>query len=275
MNKEEATFYQQYGEWALICGASDGVGECFARELARRGLSLVLISRRQAPLEDIAGQVRERYGVDTRVLALDLSQPDAAQRILGATADLEIGLLVYCAGADPHIQPFRERSLKAMTDLVQRNCITSLSLCHYLVPLMADRGRGGAILLSSGAGLQGIAKLTAYCASKAFDMVMGESLWAEYHEAGVDVLSLVLTTTDTPAFRRTLVEQGVIADVSEKPPIPTLVTPQLVVDEALANIGNGPTWFVSEAFREMEKKIRAMSRNEAVKAIAGQSTMID
>ena len=176
--------------------------------------------------------------------------------------------MVYCAGADPEMKPFRERSLESMTSLVYRNCIASLSLCHTLAPLMADRGRGGIILLSSGAGLQGITNLVAYSASKSFDMVMGEALWAEYHSFGVDVLSLVLTTTDTPAFRQTLVAQGVITDVNETPPIATLVSPQQAVDEALANLKNGPTWFVSEAFRTQEKALRAMSRNEAVKTIA-------
>lgn len=270
MNTEQS-FQKQYGTWAIICGASDGVGERFALELAKRGLNLILVSRRQQVLEAIANRIKEETGVKTKALGLDLSHPDAVSTIISAAEGLEVGMLVYCAGADPHIGAFRDRSLKSMTDLVQRNCLVSLSLCHHFAPLMQDRGQGGIILLSSGAGFQGIANLVAYCASKAFDMVMGEALWAELRDSGVDVLSLVLTTTDTPAFRRTLVEQGVISDVSEIPPIATLVSPEQVVEEALDNLQNGPTWFVSEAFRAQEKQLRALSRNDAVKAIAGQA----
>jgi len=268
-------FSNQYGPWAIICGASDGVGECFSRTLARSGLNLVLISRRQEALDRLAAQIREESNVETRAVGMDLSQPSAADDIVGITGGLEVGMLVYCAGADPEIKSFRQRSLESMTSLVQRNCIVPLSLCHHFAPLMEDRHRGGIILLSSGAGFQGIANLVAYGASKAFDMVLGEALWSEYHHSGVDVLSLVLTTTDTPAFRRTLVDQGVIADVGEQPPFPTLVPPQQVVDEALANLKNGPTWFVSEAFRDQEKHLRALSRNEAVKAVAASAKNVD
>lgn len=271
----DTAFATRYGPWAIVCGASDGVGECFSRTLAQKGLNLVLISRRQEALDNLAGRIREESGVEIRAVALDLSLPGAADQIGNIARELEVGMLVYCAGADPVIKPFRERSLESMTSLVQRNCMVPLSLCHHFAPPMEDRGRGGIILLSSGAGFQGIANLVAYSASKAFDMVMGEALWAEYRASGVDVLSLVLTTTDTPAFRRTLVDQGVIADIGEKPPFPTLVEPQLVVDEALANLGNGPTWFVSEAFRAQEKQLRSLSRNDAVKAVAESAKNVD
>ncbi len=134
---------------------------------------------------------------------------------------------------------------------------------------MEDNGRGAIILLSSGAGLQGIKYLASYCASKAFDMVLGEALWAELHDSGVDVLSLVLTTTDTPAYRRTLADQGI-----DPASITTMVPPEQVVSEALANLKNGPTWFVSDAFREGEKALRAMPRNAAVKAVSAQAQPI-
>jgi len=93
--------------------------------------------------------------------------------------------------------------------------------------------------------------------------VMAESLWAELHDAGVNVLSLVLTTTDTPAYRETMRKQGI-----DPATIEGLVPPQQVVDEALENLNNGPTWFVSERFRAGEKQLRAMTRNEVVKAIS-------
>ena len=266
---DDVSFRERYGDWAVICGASEGVGECFARELAQRGLNLLLVSRRQGPLDSIAGEIRETAGVEARTLAADLSRPDAVDRIISATAGLEVGMLIYCAGADPGIKPFRQRSLESMNSLVHRNCLASLALCHHFAPAMEDRGRGGIILLSSGAGLQGIKYLVAYSASKAFDMVMGEALWAELHDSGVDVLSLVLTTTDTPAYRKTLEMQG-----EDPAAVSGLVPPQLVVEEALANLKNGPTWFVSEQFRQMQERMRGMSRNDVVRAVSAHEQKV-
>ena len=99
-------FATKYGPWALVAGASDGVGAAFAEALAARGLNVVLLARRQAVLDEVAAGIRDRHGVETRTLAVDLAGPGAASAVADATADLEVGFLVYCAGADPD---FRRR----------------------------------------------------------------------------------------------------------------------------------------------------------------------
>jgi short-subunit dehydrogenase len=260
-----AGFADRYGPWALVAGASEGVGLAYAQAMAERGIDVALVARRQSVLGDVAADIRNRCGVQTRVLPIDLSDDEAAARIIDATTDIEIGMLMYCAGADPSFEHFLEGSIEAADAMVRRNCVTPLRLCHHLAQPMVGRGRGGIVLVSSGAALVGARRMVAYASSKAFDMIMGEALWAELHETGVDVLSLVLGVTDTPALRRLLAERGSLASADDGTPIPGAATPDEVVRDALAHLGQGPTWFVGEMLREGAKHLGAMDRNDAVR----------
>jgi short-subunit dehydrogenase len=267
MSMADTGFVDRYGPWALVAGASEGVGEAYARAVAERGLNVVLLARRHDVLDEVAAAIRADTGVETRAIAVDLATPDAAATILSATSDLDVGMLVYCAGADPNYEPFLANPVEVALGLVQRNCIASMQLCHHFAGPMVARGRGGIILVSSGAGLAGGANMVAYSASKAFDMVMAEALWAELHVHGVDVLGLVLSVTDTPALRRLLAKRGVIARADSDSPIPGATTAPDTVAEALANLTNGPTWFVGDSLRDSERLLRTMTRNDAVKAM--------
>jgi short-subunit dehydrogenase len=233
--------------------------------MAERGLDVALVARRRSVLEDVAAEIRGAFGVQTRVLAIDLSDDEAAVRIADATTDIDVGMLMYCAGADPNFENFLDGSIEVADAMVRRNCVTPLRLCHHLAPPMVGRGRGGIVLVSSGAALVGARRMVAYASSKAFDLVMGEALWAELHGSGVHVLSLVLGVTDTPALRRLLAERGNLASADDATPIPGAATPDEVVQDALANLGRGPTWFVGEMLREGSKHLGAMDRNDAVR----------
>lgn len=193
------TFATKYGPWALVAGASDGVGAAFAEGLAERGVNVVLLARRQSVLDRVAAEIENKTSVQTRTVAIDLAQPGAAAAIAAATADLEIGMLVYCAGADPDFTPFLANSIEAAEAMVQRNCMVPMQLCHHFAPAMVQRRGGGIVLFGSGAGLAGGPNMVAYGASKAFDMVFAEALWAELHDKGVDVLGLIL---GRPTHRR-------------------------------------------------------------------------
>jgi short-subunit dehydrogenase len=260
-------FKDRYGNWALVAGASEGVGLAFAHAMAEIGVNVVLLSRRQIVLEKVAGQLQEEHGIETRVLAIDLFEKTAAASIIERTADLEIGLLIYCAGGDPNFRPFLESPISDGESLLVRNCLIPMQLCHHFARPMVERGRGGIILVSSGAGLVGVRRMVAYGASKAFEIILGEALWAELNEQGVDVLSLVLGVTDTPALRRTLAKRGMLADPDDGTPIPGASTPKEVVIEALDNLSDGPTWIVGEHVREGTRALGAMNRNDAVWAM--------
>jgi short-subunit dehydrogenase len=255
----------RYGPWALVAGASEGVGAAFAREVAAQGLNVVLLARRQAVLDEVAAAIRADTGVDARAVAIDLADDGALDEIIDATDGLDVGMLMYCAGADAVYRRFLAQPVEHALAMVHRNCVVPMQLCHHFAGPMVARGRGGLILVSSGAGLVGGRNMVAYAATKAFDMVMAEALWAELHDRGVDVLGLVLGLTDTPALRRLLAQRGQLASADDPSPIPGAVTPEETVAEALANLSNGPTWFVGEMLREGSKHLGAMSRNDAVR----------
>ncbi|ORB73460.1 SDR family NAD(P)-dependent oxidoreductase [Mycobacterium scrofulaceum] len=259
-------FATKYGPWALVAGASDGLGAAFARGLADRGVNVVLIARRQAVLDEVAGKIRDDTAASTRTLAIDLAEPGAAAAIAAATADLEVGLLVYCAGADPNFEPFLANPIAVAEAMVQRNCMVPMQLCHHFAAPMVERGRGGIVLFGSGAGLAGGANMVAYGATKAFDMVFAEALWAELHDKGVDVLGLILGKTDTPALRQLEHSRGQIGSLDEVPPGAAAVAD--VIAEAFENLGNGPTLMVGDMMRAAEQMLASLTRNQAVELFA-------
>jgi short-subunit dehydrogenase len=269
------TFAAKYGPWALVAGASDGVGAAFAEGLAERGLDVVLLARRQAVLDEVATGISARTGVETCTLAIDLAEPDATAKIADATKDLQIGFLVYCAGADPNFEPFLANPIETAEAMVQRNCIVPMQLCHHFAPAMVKRGSGGIVIFGSGAGLAGGPNMAAYGATKAFDMVFAEALWAELHDKGVDVLGLILGKTNTPALRQLEHQRGLLSSPDETPPDADAV--ETVISEAFENLTNGPTVFVGEMLRAAAQVMGSLSRNEAVQLFiaASAATMGD
>ena len=260
------TFATKYGPWALVAGASDGLGAAFAAGLAERGVNVVLLARRQSALDAVAARINSGGRVETRTLAIDLAEPGAASAIAAATSDLEIGFLVYCAGADPNYQPFLANPIEAAEAMVQRNCMVPMQLCHHFAPAMVERGSGGIVIFGSGAGLAGGPNMVAYGASKAFDMVFAEALWAELHDKGVDVVGLILGKTDTPALRQLEHSRGQIGSLDEAPPGSAAVDD--VIAEAFANLTNGPTWFVGDVMRAAEQLTSSLTRNQTVELFA-------
>ncbi|BBZ11297.1 SDR family NAD(P)-dependent oxidoreductase [Mycobacterium branderi] len=263
------TFAGKYGPWALVAGASDGVGAAFAEGLAERGLNVVLVARRQAVLDDVAAGISSRTGAETHTLAVDLTEQDATSAIVGATKDLEVGFLACCAGADPHFEPFLAQPITAAEAMVQRNCMAPMQLCHHFAPAMVRRGSGGIVIFSSGAGFVGGPNMVAYGATKAFDMVFAEALWSELHDKGIDVLGLVLGKTDTPALRRLEHSRGQLGSEDEVPP--DAATVDEVIAEAFANLTSGPTWMVGEQMRAAAQMFGSMTRNEAVRLMVQAS----
>ncbi len=258
-------FATQYGPWALVVGASEGVGATFARAVAERGVDVVLVARREAVLDEVAAEISAATGARTRTFAVDLTDPGATEALVALTADVEVGTLFYCAGADPNYATFLTQPIEDAVAMIQRNCVAPIRLCHHFAGPMQVRGRGSIVLVSSGAGLVGGANMVAYGATKAFDIVMAEALWAEMNGTGVDVLGLVLGLTDTPALRRLLLQRGQLGHADD--PIAGAATAEKVVAEALANLSNGPTCFAGDDVRLGEATFRALSRNEAVRML--------
>ncbi|MBL7497977.1 SDR family NAD(P)-dependent oxidoreductase [Frankia sp. CNm7] len=271
----DESFRARYGPWAVVAGASDGVGAALARRLAAAGVHVVLLARRQALLDEVAASIRATAGTQARAVAIDLAAGDAMDRVVAATSDIEVGFMAYCAGADANYEPFLANPVDTALAMIHRNCAVPVQMCHHFAGPMAERGHGGIVLVGSGAGLVGAPNMVTYAATKAFDMVLGEALWAELHTQGVDVLSLVLGSTDTPALRRLLARRGLLDGPDDPSPIPGATSAEDVADEAIANLANGPTWFVGDQLRDGARQLGAIPRGDAVRLMIqmGSATM--
>jgi uncharacterized protein len=226
---------QKYGPWAVVTGASEGTGAAFALQLADAGINIILVARRAGPLSDLADQVRSR-GADCVTLAVDLTAPDATARIVAATGNREVGLLIANAGADTNSSLFLDNDLDNWEQLIQLNIISTIRNCHHFGQAMRNRGRGGIILVGSGSCYGGLFGMGVYCGVKAFDLAFGEGLWAEMRHHGVDVLNLILGRTDTPAHRR-------ISEANGRPFDPsTMASSDDVARIGLEQLPHGPIY---------------------------------
>jgi uncharacterized protein len=180
---------ERYGEWALITGASAGIGAEFARTLARDGMSCVLSARREDRLRALATELEQRYQVATRVVIADLADVGGTDRLLEGIKDLHIDVFINNAGLG-YSGRFDKQDTERLRGLVQVNCVAPVVLASRLIPPMRERGRGAMIVLGSIAGRQSLPRHAIYAASKAFDLLFGEALWAELRGTGVDVLVL-------------------------------------------------------------------------------------
>jgi short-subunit dehydrogenase len=234
-------FKQHYGPWAVVSGASEGTGRTLAREIAARGIPSILIARRQAPLTALVDEIRRETGIECVAATIDLSQPDAFDRLREVVDGREIGLFVSNAGADPNGSHFLDRDVQTWLQLVNRNLLTGLRCCHYFGGLMRERRRGGLLLVGSGAAYGGGSFMATYSGAKAFDLCFSESLWEELRPFDVDVLHMLLTTTDTPEFRRLLAEKG-------KRPPRGLADPAAVARIGLNHLQRGPLYNWGQRF---------------------------
>ena len=113
-------------------------------------------------LDEVAAAISADTGVETRVVAVDLAEDDAMATIVDATAGLDVGMVMYNAGADPNFEPFLDNPVDVALAMVQRNCIVPMQMCHHFGAAMVARGKGGIVLVSSGAGLVGAQNMVAY-----------------------------------------------------------------------------------------------------------------
>jgi short-subunit dehydrogenase len=185
---QNTDLYNRYGPWAVVTGASEGIGRAFARALAEAGVNLVLVARRRDVLQQLASELSARHGIESRVLDLDLGDPDAPGIVLTCTADLEAGLLVASAGFGTS-GPFLDSVVEVESNMIDLNCRALMALTHGFARRFADRGRGGIVLMSSLVAFQGVPRSANYAATKAFVQSLAEGLHHELKPLGVDVLS--------------------------------------------------------------------------------------
>lgn len=262
MTRDATNFRHKYGPWAVVAGASEGLGAAFARALAGRGLNLVLLARREGALAEVAASLS---GVEVKIAALDLGAPDLAERLQAATAGLDVGLCVYNAAAS-HVGPFLARSLAEKQAIIDVNCRGPLVAAHVFGEQMVRRGRGGIVLMSSLTAFWGSPSIATYGATKAFNLSLGEALWYELGPQGVDVLACCAGATRTPGFLRSLGgRRG-----------PWSMAPDAVVEEALAALGGPPSMVPGVANKLASQLLRRLlPRRSAVKIMGAETAKLN
>jgi short-subunit dehydrogenase len=219
-------FEEKYGPWALVTGAGAGIGAEFASQLAALGLHLVLVDRRQDPLDRIVKKITDDYSVDVKSIKKDLEEPDFLHDILQITDSLQVGLLVNNAGY-ALTGDLLDHDLEQELGLLYVNCRAPLILSHEYGRRMVKRGRGGIIFLSSIAAFLPMPFWTHYSASKVYDLHMANGLYLELKDKGVDVLALCPGNTKTD-----------FADVAGIRSVG--MNPEPVVSHALKKLGKKP-----------------------------------
>jgi uncharacterized protein len=217
-------FENRYGPWAIVAGASEGLGAAFATELANRGLNLLLVARRPGPLEALASTLPTQ---SVPVVA-DLATEAGLTAVFEAANRVEVGLVVANAAYAP-IGRFLSLRADQSMQAIDVNCRAPLLLAHRFLPAMVARGRGGFIVMSSLAGLQGSPPISIYAATKAFGAVLGEGLWAELRGTGVDVLTCVAGAVETPNLSGAKTRRA-----------PGTQPPAAVAAAAVRALGHGP-----------------------------------
>jgi short-subunit dehydrogenase len=224
----ESQFNKRYGTWALIAGASEGLGAAFARALAKQDVNLVLVARRKEPLEALAEEVRAASGMEVRCYDGDLASAPFLEKLRTECRSLDLGVVV-CNAAQSPIGDFVTRDTDDLSRVVDVNVRAPLLLLRGLLPEMVSRKRGAVILMSSMTGHVGTPRIAAYAASKAFLRVLAESLWYELKDKGIDVIACSCGAVRTPGYATAAGREA-----------PGTLNPDRVVKRAMLGLGAGP-----------------------------------
>jgi len=184
----QKAFVEKYGPWAVVTGASDGIGRAFADQLAALGMNVVLVARRGDRLQQLGADIRQRYRVEVRVIAADLSAIEGRATVEERTTDLDVGLLVAAAGFGTS-GPVIRADLDVERNMLDVNCFAVLEQSVVFGQRFVKRGRGGIILMASLLGWQGVSGAAHYAATKAYVQSLAEGLHRELASANVDVLA--------------------------------------------------------------------------------------
>ncbi len=249
-----------YGPWALVTGASSGIGEQFARQLAGAGLNLLLVARRVERLEQLQVELESAHGVRVDPVIADLARPDGVAIVLAAAAGRDVGLVVSNAGFGLK-GGFDSHSSGQLDAMLNVNVRTPLLLVRGLLPQLRRRNASGVILIGSQEGETAFPWSAAYAATKAFIHSLGQSLHGELQGTTVDVMVLAPGATDTEALSL----QGFDARQ-----MPGVMAPAEVARQALDRLGHTPLHIPGAMNRLFMRLFRLLPRRWAI-AMAGKA----
>ena len=224
-------FKQTYGQWALVTGASSGIGKAISLQLAQQGVNLVIVARNHNNLLALQAEL-EKSAVEVLSIPSDLSLPDSSDEINKKTAHLDIGLLVASAGIE-NTGEFIGNTMESEKSLLSLNINSPMELSHIFANRFTKKGKGGILLLASLFGYQGVPQVANYSASKAYILSLGEALNVELKPLGIDVTVL------SPGMTQTTMTQNMAVDFN-KIPI-TQHQPEVVARVGLNALGKKAT----------------------------------
>ncbi|CAH1195243.1 3-oxoacyl-[acyl-carrier-protein] reductase FabG [Paenibacillus auburnensis] len=248
------------GKWSLITGASSGIGEQFARQLAKEGSHLVLVARSERRLNTLAAELTRGYGIQSRVIPLDLSAAGAAGELYQKCQqlNLEIDLLVNNAGFATH-GLFEKVSGERQHEEVMLNVAAVVDMTHSFLPGMLQRGAGAVINVSSTAGFQPLPYMAVYGATKAFVLSFTDALWWENRDRGVQFFALCPGSTETNFFNVVGTEDASVG---------TKDTPERVVAVTLRAMKKGKQYVVPGLRNYLGAQIsRFMTRRQSLRLV--------
>ena len=192
---------RRFGPWAVITGASSGIGKEFARQIAAAGVHVALVARREPLLRAVGAECSQASGVEHRIIPLDLSEPDFLPVLADATRDLDVGLVVSNAGtANPG--EFLKLDRRLLQATLRLNTMAHLDITHHFGVKLAERRRGGLILVGAMGAENGIPCIANDGAAKAYVHSLGEALHYEFKPLGVYVTVLAAGFTNTPVLEK-------------------------------------------------------------------------
>lgn len=258
---KEKLINQKYDPWAVIAGGSQGIGEAFAKLLGEKGINLVLIARGKPLLEKLAKELEEKFKVTVRTISVDLGKENGIQAIIEQTNDIKVNMLVYNAAFIP-LGPFFKHDLDTHLQILNVNSKGPLMLVEHYGRLMKERKKGGIILISSMAGVQGTALNVHYGATKAYNIGLAEGLWYELKKDNVDVITCVAGNTATPHYYKNNPDDP--GFFSAKP-----TDPMDLAKETMKKLGRKPSFAPGSLNKIAVFMMRhLMPRKQAVKMVA-------
>ena len=222
-------FKKNYGNWALVVGSAEGLGEAYSTALAKRNVNLIMVDNQQKSLTNLAKQLETDFNIETRALHLDLSDSDAVKKMMTEIDKVDCRLLIYNA-AYSIIKPFITHTEEELDNFIEINTKTQLKLVNQFSRLLiAKKQSGGILLMSSLAGLIGMQLVSTYAATKAFAWNLAEALHHELKPKNIHVMACIAGATATPAYLKTNPTYGAIK--------PLVMNPEDVAESALNALG--------------------------------------
>ncbi|GEM_PF-6347620 len=262
------TYSDLYGAWALVIGASETVGEQFARQLGAKGMNVALVARRKERLDALASEISATYGVETRTIALDLLKETAIDSLRDATGDLEIGFLVINANIH-HVGHFDLMSLDDKRAMARMNYELPVTLSHHYGAEMVERRQGAIVMLNEVNCFSPLDFDSVFQGTKAGLRIFCESLWIEYRESNVRVASVHLSGIEgsrsfdakiTPTRRRFIKWLGVSME------------PRAIVEQALKQLDRGKLILVPDTWTFLN--IYTLKFTDLMRLIGGKLSLL-